>query len=872
MNNLVLSAAVSLTCLPVLAQVTIDSSLLLPQERIAPPVVTGTVCDLLGFVDAGDYALASPMQQQMLLRLAAQVRSGDALPHACWLGAEQPAVMALWNAVMQGADDFQFVGRWDATATSGSGLGNGDPTVITYSFVPDGTNVPAAVGASSGPSDLFATFNGGFPSQAIWQQRVGDALDRWGQLTGITIVFEPNDDGAQLGSAPGVAGVRGDVRIAGKSIDGASGSNILAYNYYPDNGDMVLDTDNLAFYSNSASNYLRLFNVVAHEHGHGIGIAHVCPTSQTKLMEPFISTAYSGPQYDDVLTGQRLYGDSREPNDVASAATDLGALGNGTSTTSLVSIDGSGDTDWYRFTVADVKTADVVLRPAGSPYLEGAQQSNGSCSPGTLLDPTLFRDLAFDVVDTDGSSVLLSVDQQPVGGIENGGVVLPAAGTYYLRVRGGPVDQVQLYDFDLVIGDGPPFVVQVVGGAPASVPADLPYAVDLRTVPVSGSADPSSGVLFSSVDNGPWQQSPLLHVGGDDFRGVLPPAPCLGSIRWYVTFVPNGGGAPLLTPSAAPAISFETEALTTVFEDDFESDTGWTVSNDAALTDGAWERGVPVGGGDRGDPATDADGSGQCYLTDNVDGNSDVDGGATSLVSPAFDLSGYAVARMVWSYWYTNDSGSNPGTDVWVTEISDDDGASWTTVQSTTASTTAWTTMSIDVGSFVALTSQVRIRFTASDPAPGAVVEAGLDAFRVDACEIANVELLPAACTGAFGLSTIGTSGPALAGASVDLECTAVSQNGGPVFTGFVFGVAAGNLQLPSCGCTIVPTLDILDIQFGNWAAPALESWSVSLALPPSAAGGAFYAQGFVIDPAAASCLEAGLPFTATDALRITVQ
>jgi hypothetical protein len=48
--------------------------------------------------------------------------------------------------------------------------------------------------------------------------------------------------GASMPGNAGQLGVRGDVRIGGRSIDAPS--NVLAYNYYPSvGGDMVLDTD-----------------------------------------------------------------------------------------------------------------------------------------------------------------------------------------------------------------------------------------------------------------------------------------------------------------------------------------------------------------------------------------------------------------------------------------------------------------------------------------------------------------------------------------------------------------------------------------------------------------------------------------------------
>lgn len=871
MKHLLAPVALVATSVAALAQSPVNANLLFPSHQIAPTEVTGTICDLQGFVSADLYADLTPLQQQMVVRLAHQVGRGDA-PHACWMGNAPPAVMALWNAVMRGAPQFNPVTRWASTATSGGGLGNGDPTIITYSFVPDGTNVPGEVGAPAGPSELFSSFNGGFPSQQIWQDRVADAFERWGQLCGITYVFEPNDDGVSLASAAGQVGVRGDVRIAAKPIDGGGG--ILAYNYFPNNGDMVLDSNDIAFYSNASSNYLRLFNVIAHEHGHGMGIAHVCPVNSTKLMEPFLSTAFNGPQFDDILTSNRLYGDSSEPNDSSGAATDLGTLGNGVDTTTLVSIDGNGDQDWFEFTVTGPKTLDVEVRPAGSPYLEGDQLANGSCEPGVNFDPRQLRNLDFEIIDTNGSSVLGSANSSPAGGTENASAGLPSAGTYYVRVFGGGIDQVQMYELELTIADGAPFGIVVVGGVPSTVPSDSPFALDIEVVPASGSADPNTGTLYTSINQAPFASTSLVSVGGNNYRGLLPSAACFDTIDWYVTFAPVGGGPLVAAPFDAPAGSFATQALSlsNLFDDDFESNQGWTVVNDAALTDGAWDRGAPVGGGDRGDPATDSDGSGQCYLTDNVDGNSDVDGGTTSLLSPLFDLSSYPAASISYSYWYTNNFGGNPGTDTWLIEISDNAGATWSAVLSTTASTSDWVDQTIDVGSFVSLTSQVRMRFTASDTGSGAVVEAGVDAFRVDICADPPTQVLPGACAGAFSLSTIGTDTDPLAGSTVTLECSAVSQVAGPVFQGFVIGLSQVNLPLASCGCVLHPSLDVIDIQLGSWASPALESWSLPLVLPPAASGAVIYAQGFIAELTASTCTEAGLALNTTDGLRITVQ
>ncbi len=205
------------------------------------------------------------------------------------------------------------------------------------------------------------------------------------------------------------------------------------------------------------------------------------------------------------------------------------------------------------------------------------------------------------------------------------------------------------------------------------------------------------------------------------------------------------GGTFIRLPADAPAGLFTAAVGTTTvtFEDDFETDLGWTVVNGGGLTDGAWDRGVPVGGGDRGDPPTDADGSGRCYLTDNVDGNSDVDSGFTTVTSPTMDASN-GLTTISYYRWFSNNSGSGPETDTFVVEISDDGGGSWTTLEvigpSGEGVSGNWFLKEFDLDGIAGFTpnDQFRIRFTAEDVGTQSVVEAGVDGvqLRVMECSV----------------------------------------------------------------------------------------------------------------------------------------
>jgi choice-of-anchor B domain-containing protein len=248
---------------------------------------------------------------------------------------------------------------------------------------------------------------------------------------------------------------------------------------------------------------------------------------------------------------------------------------------------------------------------------------------------------------------------------------------------------------------------------------------------------------------------PLQEVSEGVYDAVFPALECGATVSYYMSLESTGGsmftdppGAPDSTYSANVAAS-----IVTVLGDDFETDLGW-VAHILGATSGAWQRGVPVD--DPGwdyDPGADADGSGQCYLTQNELGNTDVDDGAVQLISPLLDLTGDNAALSYEYYLYlTNDT-----TDQLLVEISPDgDTGPWTAIAvHDTSGGTTWRhheiTQAEIEGAGVPLTATTKVRFTANDSDPQSIVEAGLDGFQV-------IDLVCAAAGDVDGDGTVGVS------------------------------------------------------------------------------------------------------------------
>jgi len=281
---------------------------------------------------------------------------------------------------------------------------------------------------------------------------------------------------------------------------------------------------------------------------------------------------------------------------------------------------------------------------------------------------------------------------------------------------------------------------------PDGLPEIIDPSGDTIRVEVSGAngGTPQSATGQLHYDTGGGFTSiPMSEVSANIYDAVFPAIPCTTTVSYFFSAETSSAETvndPFVAPNQAYT-TLSTVSLVVAFADDFEADLGWTVSNDAGLVDGQWQRGVPLSlvVCNRGNPGTDADGSGQCYLTDNSAAdacNSDVDGGTTTLTSPAMDASDPEALVSYWR-WYSNTFGNSPMADIFVVEISDDNGANWVNLETVGPAGTevggGWFRKEFLVADIAGIvnSTQLRLRFLASDLGDGSVVEAGVDGVEV---------------------------------------------------------------------------------------------------------------------------------------------
>ena len=264
--------------------------------------------------------------------------------------------------------------------------------------------------------------------------------------------------------------------------------------------------------------------------------------------------------------------------------------------------------------------------------------------------------------------------------------------------------------------------------SPAGV-SSMQVTVDCSTsVP-----EPDTGILHVDTGSG-FVEVPMTENAPNEYEAQFPTTDC-GTEVFYYFSAETSTGAQVFNPSNAPTEFFRTIAATSlvpVSTDDFENDLGWTVQNSPGLTGGGWERGVPTPLEicDNGNPGTDGDGSGQCYLTEistPEECNTDVDDGATRLTSPVLDATQGEAYIRYWR-WYSSRSTE----DFLDIEISDDGGGTFAILESLGATTGGWVLATYKIGNVITPTNQFQIRYTAADnPGHGDRIEAGVDGVQI---------------------------------------------------------------------------------------------------------------------------------------------
>jgi len=306
--------------------------------------------------------------------------------------------------------------------------------------------------------------------------------------------------------------------------------------------------------------------------------------------------------------------------------------------------------------------------------------------------------------------------------------------------------------------DGRPETISPAGGTRLRV-----QVVGRNTTP-----QPGTGMLHYDAGSG-FAAIPMEPVGGDAYDAVFPAVPCGTQVRYYVS-VESDSGQTFIDPLAAPTTTYTVlSAFGTinVLGDDLETDTGWIAgaAGDNATT-GVWVRvdpnGTPAQPEDDHTPAPGV----RCWVTGQGSvggsvGENDVDGGRTTLRSPRLDLSGLSHPRISYWRWYNNSAGASPNEDTFVVDISSDDGASWVNVEivgpSGPQTAGGWFRHEFRVADFVPPTSQVRLRFVASDLGSGSIVEAAMDDLLVSDpdCEACPADLNGDGVVGLEDLSTL---------------------------------------------------------------------------------------------------------------------
>jgi hypothetical protein len=333
------------------------------------------------------------------------------------------------------------------------------------------------------------------------------------------------------------------------------------------------------------------------------------------------------------------------------------------------------------------------------------------------------------------------IQEDHTNNIEQVLVDSPQPGTWIVEVVGHNVPAgPQSYS---LAGDGAHNVATVISfpdGRPDVVPAGQTFDLAVRILAFGQQLVSGTAQLHWRTGNGAFEVLPVTDLGEGEFRALLPAANCGQVPQYYFTVQTTEQGTVALPPAApGEPLTHAIGVWATLFEDQFELDSGWSVY--AGAISGNWERADPqqvINMGVITQPEDDhtPDPGHLCYVTGAAAGAhpaaQDVDGGPSHLTSPVLNLSGMDAFVSYWR-WFHISIQMDDMLEVSVTP----DGVNWVPVEEVSRSDQVWQYAGWRINDFITPTATTQVRFTVNDTDPGSLMEALIDDFSISyvACQ-----------------------------------------------------------------------------------------------------------------------------------------
>jgi hypothetical protein len=237
--------------------------------------------------------------------------------------------------------------KWD-TRTPNTGAS------ITWGYADEGSDCRIGSDLCGGGKvhDISSTILSG--GTTTLDTKVKDAFNTWSSIADLVFNFTTD--------------ANPDILIEGHSINGSGGTIAHAFTSFDVFPDPVLDLVSISdihFDTDDTFNE-SIFNVIAHEIGHTLGLGHV--NDPKSLMNPFISGSFVGPQADDIAGIHFLYGPQVTAVPIPSA---FWLLLSAFSALSVV--------PRRRNTVIELRKNRLICRLGTTAWMQKVEQSRSSC-------------------------------------------------------------------------------------------------------------------------------------------------------------------------------------------------------------------------------------------------------------------------------------------------------------------------------------------------------------------------------------------------------------------------------------------------------------------------------------------------------------